>query len=260
MQKVVLLTGGSKGIGFATAKSFAEKGCKIYELSRSNTANPGVIHITGDVTDKASAEAAVNQILARESRIDILVCNAGTVISGAIEFTEVDDIKKLMELNFYGMVHTIRAVLPAMRKTGGRIVCLSSMAAVFPVPFQAYYSASKAAISAFTMALANEVKQFGITVCAVHPGDTRTDPIRTKLHAGDDIYGGMISRSVSVMEHDEANGMAPGKVGSFISGIALKKRVKPYYVAGFVYKLMYFLSRVLPASAARSIIGMLYAK
>lgn len=261
MDKIVLLTGGSKGIGYATAKSFAEKGCKIYELSRRDISNPGVIHIAGDVTDKASVESAVKSILDSEGRIDILVSNAGTVLSGSIEFTEVDDIKKLFDLNFFGMVNAVRAVLPHMRKAGsGRIVCLSSMAGPFPIPFQAYYSATKVAISAFVFALGLEVKHCGISVCAVLPGDTKTEPVRSKCHEGNDIYGGRIERSVAVMEHDESNGMPPDTVGHIISTIALKKKVKPSYSIGFMSKIQLFLKRFVTESAAQKIIGMMYVK
>lgn len=261
MQKVVLLTGGSKGIGYATAKHFAEKGCKIYELSRRNILNAGVIHIPCDVTDKTSVEDAVNNIVEREGRLDVLVCNAGTILSGAIEFTEIEDVRKLMELNFYGMIHCVRAVLPYMRKAGGgRIVCLSSMAAAFPVPFQAYYSVTKAAVSAFTFALANEVKAFGISVCAILPGDTNSDQIRCKRHDGDEIYGGKIDRSVCIMERDEKNGMSPETVGGIITRIALKKRVKPSYSIGFISKIELFLKRIVTESFARKIVGMLYLK
>jgi NAD(P)-dependent dehydrogenase (short-subunit alcohol dehydrogenase family) len=261
LSKIVLLTGGSKGIGFATARSFVENGCKIYELSRHEAENPGVIHITCDVTDRASVDFAVSTVIDREGRIDVLVCNAGTILSGAIEFTDVEEVKKLMELNLYGMIHCVRAVLPHMRNaSGGRIVCLSSMAGVFPIPFQAYYSVSKAAVAAFTFALANEVKEFGISVCSIMPGDTNSDQIRYKLHDGDDVYGGKIERSVNIMERDEKNGMPPRKVGDDISRIALKKRVKPYYAIGFMSKAQFALKRVFTNNFARKVVGMMYVK
>ena len=261
MSKVVLLTGGSKGIGYAAARSFAEKGCKVYEISRRHVENPGVIHLAGDVTDKASVEAAVGTVLEREGRIDVLVCNAGTILSGAIEFIETDEVRKLLELNIFGTVNCVQAVLPHMRKAGGgRIVCISSMAAPFPIPFHAYYSVSKAGISAFAAALRNEVKSFGISVCSILPGDTNSNQIRIKSHQGDDVYGGRIGRSVAVMERDEANGMSPGAVGGIISRIALKKRVKPVYSIGFMSKIELFLKRIVTESFALKIVGMMYAK
>ncbi len=261
MGKVVIVTGGSRGIGRAAAAAFAEKGCTVYEISRRETDNTGVVHLQGDVTDPQSVETAVQTVIEREGRVDVLVCNAGTVLSGAIEFTEPDEIHKLFELNVIGAVNASRAVIPQMRKQGdGRIVCLSSVAAVFPIPFQAYYSASKAAVSALTNALHNELKPFGISVCAVLPGDTKTDPVRCKVQVGDDIYGGRINRSVCTMERDESNGMPPEKVGARIAAIALRKRVRPYYAVGAASKLQIFLSRLLPASAVRRVVGMIYAK
>ncbi len=261
MSKVVLLTGGSRGIGYATAASFAKKGCKIYELSRSQADNPGVTHLAGDVTDPASVEKAVAAVIEREGRIDVLVCNAGTILSGAIEFIETDEVKKLLELNFFGTVNCVRAVLPQMRRQGGgRIVCISSMAAPFPIPFQAYYSVSKAAVSTFASALANEVKPFGISVCCILPGDTNSNQIRHKRHDGDEVYNGRISRSVGVMERDEKNGMTPEYVGGKISAIALKKRVRPFYSIGFMSKIQLILKRLVTESFAQKVIGMMYAK
>ncbi|NLA86745.1 MAG: SDR family NAD(P)-dependent oxidoreductase [Clostridiales bacterium] len=261
MSKVVLLTGGSKGIGYAAAKAFVEKGCRIYEISRHEVPNPGVFHITGDVTDPVSVESAVQSVIAREGQLDVLVCNAGTILSGAIEFIETDEVRKLLELNIFGVINCVRAVLPHMRNAGtGRIVCLSSMAAPFPIPFQAYYSVSKVGISAFASALHNEVKSFGISVCCVMPGDTNSDQVRLKAHQGDDVYGGKISRSVTIMEKDEKNGMTPEYVGQIISKIALKKRVKPFYAIGFMSKTEMFLKRIVTESFAQKIIGMMYVK
>jgi short-subunit dehydrogenase len=148
-----------------------------------------------------------------------------------------------------------------MRKNGGgKIVCLSSLAGVWPLPFQVYYCASKAAIRAYTFALHNEIKEFGIGVCAVMPGDTNTQPVRYRFHAGDDIYGGKIAKSVASMEKEETNGVSPDKVGRWISAVALKKRTRPYYSLGWLYKLGLFANRLLPYLFVRWVLGLAYVK
>ena len=173
--KVAVVTGGTSGIGKATALALQKAGCTVYELSRRAEGVEGLRHISADVTDEAAVNAAVAQIVAEAGHIDLLVNNAGFGISGAIEFTAPEDAKKLFDVNFFGMVNMNRAVVPLMRAAGhGRIVNLSSVAAPVPIPFQAYYSATKAAVNAYTMALANELRPFGITVCAVMPGDIHT--------------------------------------------------------------------------------------
>ena len=119
----------------------------------------------------------------RDSHIDVLINNAGFGISGAVEFTGTEEAQRQLDVNFFGMVRMNRQVLPVMRKQGyGRIVNLSSVAGAIPIPFQTYYSASKAAINSYTMALANEVKPFGIQVCCVQPGDIRTGFTLSLIH------------------------------------------------------------------------------
>ena len=262
MSKVAVITGGSSGIGFCTAVSLRDRGYHVYELSRRDSKTENICHIRTDVTDEAQVRATVGEVMQREGHIDVLINNAGFGISGAVEFTSAEDARRLMDVNFFGLDNMVRAVLPIMRKAGaGRIINLSSVAAPIPIPFQTYYSVSKAAINAFTMALANEVREFGVEVCAVMPGDIRTGftAARQKSEAGDDIYHGRIGRSVASMEKDEQNGMAPETAGRFIAYVAGKKKVKPLYAIGIQYKCFVVLARLLPVSLVNFIIGKLYA-
>ena len=247
-EKVCIITGGTSGIGLATASAMRQKGYTVYELSRREKGVEGFCHIPTDVTDEAAVQRAMEQVLQREDHIDVLINNAGFGISGAVEFTGTQDAKRQFDVNFFGMVNMNRAVLPVMREAGrGRIVNISSVAGVIAIPFQAYYSASKAAINSYTMALANEVRPFGVSVCAVMPGDIRTGftSAREKLHAGDDIYGGRIGRSVSGMERDELRGMAPETAGRYICSLATRRRVKPLYAIGLAYKFFCFLEKLM---------------
>lgn len=263
MEKIVLVTGASSGIGAAAAKELAEKGCIVYGLSRRAGHVPGVRWICADVTQEAAARAAVEQILAETGRIDVLVNCAGFGISGAVEATPTAMAQKQLDVNFFGTVRMCAAVIPAMRRSGGgRIVNISSVAAMAPIPFQTFYSAGKAAINSYSMALGNELRPFGISVTAIMPGDIATGftAARDKLPDLDETYGGRISRSVSRMEHDEQTGMSPAAAGRFVAGIAVKKRVKPLYAIGFAYKAICVLLKILPAGLANRILYLLYAK
>ena len=263
-EKVCIITGGTSGIGKCTAEAMRQKGYAVYELSRRETGVAGFVHIPTDVTKPEMVDAAIAEVLRQEDHIDVLINNAGFGVSGAVEFTEPAAAKKQLEVNFFGMVNVCHAVLPVMRGAGhGRIVNLSSVAGVVPIPFQTYYSASKAAINSYTMALANEVKPFGVQVCAVMPGDIRTGftAAREKSQAGDDVYHGRIARSVAGMEHDEQTGMDPAKAGAYIAKVALRERSHhPLYAIRADYKFFVFLSKILPAQALNRLIYAIYAK
>jgi Short-chain dehydrogenases of various substrate specificities len=262
LKKVAVITGGSGGIGKAVARRFLQGGYIVYELSRKGKDADGIIHLTADVTDPAAVEASFAKVYKAQGRIDIVVSNAGFGISGATEFTPIEEAKRLFDVNFFGMAASAKTAIPYLRETKGRIISTSSAAGAIPIPFQSYYSASKAAINALCEAIRCEVRPFGVTACCVLPGDVKTGftEARDKDHAGDDVYQGRIERSVSTMEKDEQNGMTPEYVANNIFRIAQKKSVRPFYTIGFGYILLSFFARALPRSLVNRLVGMIYAK
>ena len=261
--KVAIVTGGSSGIGLACSEIFLKNGYMVYEFSRKNgSENKNIIHIQADVTDEQSVEQAVRTVFEAEKQIDLLVNNAGFGIAGSIEDTALADAKKQFDVNFFGAFVCAKKVLPYMREQGfGRIVNISSMAAPLAIPFQGFYSASKAAINSLTLSLANEVKPFGITVCAVMPGDVKTGFTAAREKAtADSAYKDVLQRSIAVMEHDEQNGMPPEAIADAVFKAATAKNPKPLSTKGAQYHLFAGLSKLLPTGLVNRIVGMIYAK
>ena len=262
MDKVAIITGGSSGIGLYTAKHLTEAGWRVYELSRRANGTDAAIHRQADVTEQRQVEEAVADIMAREGHIDVVINNAGFGISGAVEYTDTEDAKRQFDVNFFGMVRMNRAVLPLMHRQGyGRIINMSSVAAPIAIPFQAYYSASKAAVRAYSLALQEEVKPYGIEICCIMPGDIATGftAARKKNPAGDEAYGGRISRSVAVMEHDETTGIPADAAGAYVAGKAMAKRVPLLCTLGGKYRVFVFLARLLPTRLLSYLVGKIYA-
>ena len=156
-----------------------------------------------------------------------------------------------------------KAVVPYMRKNNfGHIVNISSVAGELPIPFQTFYSATKASIESFTAGLSMEVKPFGIKAVCVLPGDTKTGftAAREKNAADDESYGKRVENSVGQMEKDEQDGMTPESVAKVICKALFKKNPKPINVVGFKYKFFLFLSHILPKRLVYKILYDLYAK
>ena len=246
--RTVVITGGSSGIGLATASLFAERGWCVFELSRHGRSREGVVHVDCDVCDAESTRKAVAEVLKQTDHIDVVISNAGYGISGAIEFTELADVEHQMDVNFMGAVRFTQAILPQLRQQrSGRIIFTSSVAAVLAVPYQAFYSASKAAINAFALALANEIREFGISVSVLMPGDVSTGftDARHKSTAGEEVYR-YADKAVKAMEKDERGGMNPMQMARLFYHIAVCHSPRPQYVGGFGYRILCFLDRLLP--------------
>jgi NAD(P)-dependent dehydrogenase (short-subunit alcohol dehydrogenase family) len=179
MSQVVLITGGSSGIGKAVGIYLKEQGFTVYGTSRNPArfdATFPIKLVSLDVTDSKSILACVAEILKIEGRLDVLVNNAGVGITGPIEETPTSEISKAFATNVYGPIEMINAVLPAMREQkSGTIINISSIAGYMGLPYRGVYSATKGALELLTEAYRMEVKQFGIRMTNVAPGDFATN-------------------------------------------------------------------------------------
>ncbi|MBS4635133.1 MULTISPECIES: oxidoreductase [Aeromonas] len=176
---VVVITGVSSGIGRISAMKFAEQGCRVFGTVRNMaTANliAGVELIEMDIRDEVSVERGIQTIIAQVGRIDVLVNSAGVTLLGATEETSIAEAQALFDTNLFGLLRTIKAVLPQMRtQRSGRIVNISSVLGFLPAPYMALYSASKHAVEGLSGTLDHEVRPFGIRVALVEPSFTRTN-------------------------------------------------------------------------------------
>lgn len=179
-----LITGCSTGIGREIARAALQAGHSVVVTARRAESVTDFAEAFGDrakvvaldVTDKAQIAAAVRAADDAFGGIDVLVNNAGHGYLAAVEEGEDEQVRKLFDTNYFGVVDTIKAVLPQMRgRKSGHIVNISSMTGLVANPPNAYYSSTKFAIEALTEALAQEVKPFGVKVTAIEPGAFRTD-------------------------------------------------------------------------------------
>ncbi len=262
MRKVAIVTGSSKGIGYATSELLAKNGYIVYGFARSKTDIEGVNSVICDVTDSTMLAQKYQEIYDKEGSIDLLVNNAGLGISGAVEVTTDEAVNKIVKLNLSALEKSCRLAVPYLRKSKGRIINLSSVAGLLPIPFQTYYTATKSAVLMFSRALNLELRPLGVKVVSVLPGDTKTSftEARQRSFEGSEIYGERIKRSVEKMEKDEQNGVPPIKVAKVIYKMATKKSPKPYVVVGLDYKFLVLLTRLLPTRFVDYILYQMYAK
>jgi NAD(P)-dependent dehydrogenase (short-subunit alcohol dehydrogenase family) len=186
-----LITGCSTGIGREIARAALAAGRQVAVTARRTEAVADLVAEFGDnalplaldVTDQAQITAAVEATTERFGGIDVLVNNAGYGYLSAVEEGEDVEVRKLFDTNYFGVVDTIKAVLPGMRaQGGGHVVNISSMTGLVANPPNAYYSSTKFALEALTEALSKEVAGFGIRVTAIEPGGFRTDWAKRSMH------------------------------------------------------------------------------
>ena len=261
-KKVIIVTGASRGIGRATAQMFFENGYAVYGLSRTVPEGDFSFQsILCDVTDYDALEKTFQNIYEKEGSIDCVINNAGWGIAGAVEFASDLAVSRILEINFCALEKSCRLSLKYLRESRGRIINVSSVAGIMPIAFQAYYSATKAAVLVYSRALAQEVKPYGVKVLAVLPGDTRTGFTAARLTETDNgIYSERVKRSVAKMEHDEQTGTDPQKVAEALYKAYLENNPQTSYVVGFPYKVIAVLNKILPQRLIDYILCRMYAK
>jgi NAD(P)-dependent dehydrogenase (short-subunit alcohol dehydrogenase family) len=250
----VLVTGASSGIGAATAAHLAAHGSRVFGTSRRPPAGePPFGWVAMDVRDEASVRVAVARVLDEAGRIDALVCNAGVGIFGSVEEVDTARAREQFETNVFGTLHPVRAVLPAMRaRRAGRIVLVGSLAARAPIPFQAHYSATKAAVAAFAWALRVETAAHGILVSLIEPGDIRTgfNDATDWGNGAASPYGERLRRCEDVIRRSLLAAPGPEVVARAVRRALSARRPRLRYAVGPASWLVPFARRFLPDAVA----------
>jgi len=260
--RVIIVTGASSGIGRALCDFFSSKGNTVIGLSRSAPKLPySFKHYPLDISDEAAVSKTVSTIVEQYKSIDVLINCAGIGLGGPLELTSKEQGAKMLDVNVLGAFLMSKHCLPFLRESKGYVFNIGSVAGPLTIPFQTFYSMSKAAVQAFSEGLRMEVKPFGIRVSCVLPGDTKTDfTARREKIAPEPLYGPRLTRSVEKMEHDEINGKSPDTISRVINKLITKKRVPPVVTVGFSYKLLLFLNRLLPRRLVLAILYSMYGK
>lgn len=253
MSKVVLITGGSSGIGKSIGEFLHQKGFIVYGTSRNpeKVLNSIFPLVALDVRDVESIHLAVAQIIQSTGRLDVVINNAGVGITGPLEEIPMEEIKNNFDTNFFGPIAVMKAVLPQMRQQKlGLIVNITSIAGYMGLPYRSVYSASKGALELITEALRMEVKSFGIQITNVAPGDFATNIAAGRFHApiiqGSDYeraYGSILK----TMDEHVDSGSNPNEMAEAVFQIIQDKNPRIHYKVGaFMQKISIVLKRILP--------------
>ena len=264
---VVWISGGSSGLGLATAKAFRKAGYAVVSGARSfkECADTDVGYtLPLDVTDDNSVSAFAQRALSLYGAPHILVLCAGILVLGPFEEYTMDEVKRVMDTNYFGQVRMVQAALPHMRKQGfGRIVLFSSINGLLGIGFQGAYTASKHAIEGFGEALSMETRPFGIEVMCVEPGDHRSGSRKYRAKGGalreTSPYYRAFSRVTGIIAHDEEHGSDPDRLGQRLVKMMQKKRLPlRVCIASADQRLAVWLHRLLPGRLFERILAMYY--
>ncbi|MDE0884479.1 MAG: SDR family oxidoreductase [Myxococcota bacterium] len=247
----VLITGASSGIGLTTATHLAKLGWQVFGTSRKPRKDEAGVHfVVMDVCDEASVRKGVEEVLAQAGQLDAVVCNAGMGIYGAVEDVSIEDAQAQFETNFFGVLRVLRCVLPPLRKRRqGRILLVGSLSGRAPIPFQAHYSASKAAIDALSGALRNELVAFGVAVSLIEPGDIDTpfnDAMRWETSPEASAYREQLDRAEGAIRDSLPKAPPATDVARCIARALTVRRPRARYTVGDSAWLVPFARRVLP--------------
>jgi NAD(P)-dependent dehydrogenase (short-subunit alcohol dehydrogenase family) len=245
-KKVVFITGASSGIGCATALLLAKHNYIVYGAARrtdrlKELEAQGVKPLVLDVTDELSVSAAINEVIENEGRIDVLINNAGYGEYGAIEDVSMENARKQMDVNLFGLARVTQLVIPHMRKQkSGKIVNISSIGGKVATPMGGWFYASKFAVEGLSDSLRLEVRQFGIDVILIEPGGIKTEwtgiandtMMKASGHSAYSRFAKAASKATSL----EDKLPEPAVIAALIKKTIESKKPKARYVKGFMAK------------------------
>lgn len=257
MNKIIVITGGTSGIGLELKKNFERCGDKVITISTRETREE--LHYSGSVSDEKRMSEVIESIGLKFGHIDTLILNAGFGMSGITELVPSEKIRDLTEVNYYGVLYPLRSALKYMGKDS-RVAIVSSAMALFPVPFRGIYGSVKSAVLSLSFALRMELAPQGIDVVAFCPGDIKTNftANRIKEFETNERYGTRLESATTKSDSREDKRMSAETCGRKMFKLVTKKKSKPFYIIGAKYKVLYFFTRLTPKSWLLGITNKLY--
>ncbi len=248
-RSVAVVVGGSSGIGLEAAAKLAAKGYTVINISRSKCPSERIRSVTADIFEGDELEEALNSVGEEYGRIDVLIYSAGYSMAAPVEHVKEKDYRYLFEINYFGALRTLKCVIPKMKEFGGKIVLVSSMASLLPIPFDSFYSSSKAALTMLAKSVRSELKAYKIYVTAVEPGGTATGfTFKRKVYSDEEngAYYKDVNKAVAALGNMEQGGASAVEVASCIIN-AIESDSPPITLAcGGKNKSFKFMSRILP--------------
>lgn len=270
-KKVAIVTGGSSGIGKATVKGLLKEGFQVHALARRTERMKDLEDLGAesgflDLTETKSLADAVNSVLEKSGRIDVLVNNAGYGSYGTVEDVPLEEARRQFEVNLFGLARITQLVLPVMRSQGsGRIVNISSMGGKIYLPLGAWYHAAKHALEGWSDVLRNDVASFGIKVVIIEPGVIQTEwegiARESALRfSGDTAYGEMTRNFAEMLEniYGGGKGSPPEVVANTIVKAVRVKRPRTRYPVGVWAKPLLLIRSLLSDRAFDRLIRKVY--
>lgn len=253
MSKVILITGGSSGIGKSVGEYLITKGYIVYGTSRNpeNYKDSMFPLLTLNVNDTISIKKAIQKLILAEGKLDVLVNNAGAGITGPLEEISEVEIKSNFDTNFFGPINVIKAVVPQMRNQhSGLILNITSIAGYMGLPYRGVYCASKCALEIVTETFRMELKPFNIKMANVAPGDFATNIASGRYHAPvleNSPYNVSYNKALKLMDEHVDSGSNPLLMARAVHRIINTKSPKIHYKVGkFMQKFSIVLKRILP--------------
>lgn len=248
-RRVAIVVGGSSGIGRETALKLSARGFKVFNLSRTPFRGERVRTITADAAQEGELTKAIASVGEETGALDLLVYSAGFSMAAPVEYAGSGDYRYLFEVNYFGAIEAIRAATPYLKRRGGRVILVGSLGGEMPIPYDGFYSSSKAALQMLARECDMELRSQGIRVSALLPGGTATDFTFNRRVYGEEEnknYASAVKKASAALANMEQGGENPSLVAAAILRLAEKKNPPPVCSVGGKFALVRFMNKVLP--------------
>lgn len=259
-KKTAVVVGGSSGIGYETCLRLVNRGWNVVNISRTPCKNVKVTNIAADAAAGNAIADAIKSV-ADKGEISALIYSAGFSMAAPIECAKESDYRYLFDVNFFGALQAMQAVIPSMKQKGGRIILVGSIGGDLPISFDSFYSSSKAALEMLCRAAYCELKPYKIKVTGLLPGGTATNfTFKRKVYSDDETksYAGNVNRAVAALANMEQGGMSPGAVAEIIYGLLLADKPPVIKICGAKNTMFRLFSRVMPEKLTLKINDRMY--